>query len=341
MSAGGKIGHEALPKYAPLQQSKLIVLSQSAIDHLSAKNVMNIIKTHNWYYTQKDEPRGYIDPHTLSELWFHVGTACNLSCSFCLEGSKPGDTRLQPMTLTDVKPYIDQAVELDVGRFSFTGGEPFVIKEFHQILSYAAQYRPCLVLTNGTKPLHQRLHQLQPLIEAKRSVSFRISIDHPQRQAHEVMRGNGSFDEALEGIKALAELGFDVSVARQMMADEDSAAVEFQYRQLFRQNGLPEDVPLVSFPDFLAPFAEAAVPEISTHCMTAYQNDVSRRKFMCAYSKMIIKKDAQMRVYACTLVDDDARYDLGPSLQDSVKQRIILKHHRCYSCFAYGASCSG
>jgi len=52
---------------------------------------------------------------------------------------------------------------------------------------------------------------------------------------------------------------------------------------------------------------------------------------------MIVKKDGQMRVYACTLVDDDSDYDLGESLQESKNIRVMLKHHRCYSCFAQGA----
>ena len=39
------------------------------------------------------QPRGYIQPGALRELWFHTGTACNLACPFCLEGSRPGDDR--------------------------------------------------------------------------------------------------------------------------------------------------------------------------------------------------------------------------------------------------------
>jgi hypothetical protein len=61
---------------------------------------------------------------------------------------------------------------------------------------------------------------------------------------------------------------------------------------------------------------------------------------MCAFSKMVVKKNGNMRVYACTLVDDDEEYDLGSTLKESLKERISMKHHRCYSCFAYGASCS-
>lgn len=302
---------------------------------------MELVKTHDWYYTTNGDARGYIDPHALTELWFNVGTACNLSCSFCLEGSKPGDKRLLPMQLLDVQPYVDEALELGVERFSFTGGEPFVIKEFHQILAYAAQRRPCLVLTNGTKPLLQRLHQLAPLLAYDNAISFRISIDYPIRGKHDAMRGRGSFDEALEGVKALTHLGFDVSVARQMPANENSMATEDEYRRLFDQHGIEPNTALVAFPDFLAPFSEASVPEVSTHCMTQYQDEQSRRQFMCAYSKMMIKTEEGMRVYACTLVDDSEGYDQGTRLQESLQQRVVLKHHRCYSCFAYGASCSG
>ena len=49
--------------------------------------------------TASGQARGYIQPHGLEELWFHTGTACNLACPFCLEGSRPGDNRLERITL--------------------------------------------------------------------------------------------------------------------------------------------------------------------------------------------------------------------------------------------------
>ena len=88
------------------------------------------------------------------------------------------------------------------------------------------------------------------------------------------------------------------------------------------------------------PGARANVPTITEHCMTTYQSADTRRAFMCAFSKMIVKKDGRLRVYACTLVDDDPDYDLGGTLAESLPKRIMLRHHRCYSCFAYGSSCS-
>ncbi len=298
------------------------------------------IRSADWYLTPDHQKRGYIDPQRLKELWFHTGTACNLSCPFCLEGSAPGDKRLQLVKLADVTPFIDEAMALGVEQFSFTGGEPFLAKDMVKILSYAAERQPCLVLTNGTEPLLQRLHQLEPLRSTAHPIKFRISLDHYQPQLHDAGRGEGSFDKALEGLKQLHQRGFAVSVARHMASDEDRTEVDAHYRALFSRLGLPETINIVAFPDFAVPGSHPEVPQVTEHCMSHYQTEASRSEFMCSSSKMVIKQQGRMRVYACTLVDDDPEYDLGSSLAEAMQQRISMKHHRCYSCFAYGSSCS-
>lgn len=301
---------------------------------------MQRIHTENWYKTPEGEPRGYIDPHALRELWFHTGTACNLQCDFCFEGSKPGDTRLGLVKFDDVKPYIDEALTLGVEQFSFTGGEPFLAKQLVKILAYASSHRPCLVLTNGTEAIQKRMHEVETLRDSKHPVSFRISIDKPTATEHDAGRGEGMFHQALTGMKMLHDAGFHISVARHMDKGEDSVAVTKQYQNLFAEYGLPEDLHIVAFPDFATPGSLPNVPQVTTSCMTTYQTEESRKDFMCAFSKMVVKREGKMKVYACTLVDDDEEYELGTSLTESLTNRISMKHHRCYSCFAYGASCS-
>ena len=90
----------------------------------------------------------------------------------------------------------------------------------------------------------------------------------------------------------------------------------------------------------LEPGSNPDVPHITASCMTTYKTAGQRNEFMCSFSKMIVKKDGRMRVYACTLVDDDEDFDLGGSLSEALKIRVMLKHHRCYTCFANGTSCS-
>ena len=299
-----------------------------------------IARANSWRYTEAGEPRGYIDTPRLRELWFHTGTACNLECPFCLEGSKPGDDRLQLMTLADVQPFVDEAVALGVENFSFTGGEPFVAREFHRILGYALQFRSCLVLTNGTRPLLQRLDQITELASAKHPLRFRISVDYPDISRHEAGRGVGTFDESFKALKALHELGFEVSIARQWQPDEESDSIEARYRDHLQAYGLPQDIRLISFPDFLPPGSTAAVPEITENCMTEHHSAETRARFMCGFSRMVVKQNGRLGVYACTLVDDDDDYNLGASLAESLQNRVMLRHHRCFSCFKHGASCS-
>ena len=294
----------------------------------------------HWLLTADGTPRGWIQPHALDELWLHTGTACNLSCPFCLEGSGPGDNRLQRITLKDARPFIEEALTLGVRQFSFTGGEPFIVRDFVRILDYASRYRPCLVLSNGSDALLQRLHQIKRLKDAAQPVSFRISIDYPDEARHDAGRGTGSFGQALASLRSLHELGFNISLARQMPADEDTAGAEAAFRQLLGANGLPETTRIVAFPDFGAPGDTRTVPAITADCMTRYQTETTRRAFMCAFSKMVVKQAGEMRVYACTLVDDDPDYAIGRTLAAAMPARVMMRHQRCYSCFRYGSSCS-
>jgi MoaA/NifB/PqqE/SkfB family radical SAM enzyme len=285
-------------------------------------------------------PRGYIQPRSLKELWVHTGTICNLHCSFCLEGSKPGDNRLNPVTLADVKRFIQEALALGTEQFSFTGGEPFVIPEMVSILEYALDFNPCLVLTNATEPLLNRLSQVAPLANKLFPLSFRVSLDHPDPGKHDAERGLGKFELSLKTLRALHGLGFHVSIARQSANGEDIEAVNRAYLPYFGKAGLPEDTHIIVFPDFHEPGSHPDVPQITESCMTTYKTEEQREGFMCSFSKMVVKKGGRMRVYACTLVDDDEDYDLGGSLSEAMKIRVMLKHHRCYTCFAKGASCS-
>lgn len=293
-----------------------------------------------WRYTPDGERRGYIQPRSISELWFHTGTLCNLRCPFCFEGSHPGNNRLQPLTLKDVKPFIEEAMKLGTRQFSFTGGEPFVILEIIDILHFALKYNPCLVLTNATEPLLNRIAQLEPLHSLEHTLSFSVSLDFPDPGAHDKNRGAGNFDLSLKVMGELHRMGFKVSVARQSKPNEDAKGVNNAYVPFFRQAGLPEETHIISFIDLALPGSHLNVPHITESCMTTYKTQEERERFMCNYSKMVVKKDGRMRVYACTLVDDDENYDLGATLSEAMRARVMLHHHRCFGCFTSGTSCS-
>lgn len=268
----------------------------------------------------------------LTELWFHTGTACNLECPFCLEGSKPADTRLERIKLAEAQPFMHDAVSLGVQRFAFTGGEPLIVKDIVKILEYALSLRPCLLLTNGTAPLLKRVHQLELLQQQTYPLSFRVSIDYPDEKQHDAGRGWGNFKRALEGMKVLHGRGFAVSIARQMQPGENAAAIATRFGELFRKHSLPVDTAITALPDFGRPGSAheselGAIEQVHT--------------LMCTHSRMVVKASGQMRVYACPFVDDDARFDLGASLPTAHVSPVELRHHRCSVCIKHRASYSG
>jgi len=294
----------------------------------------------SWTHTRAGDPRGYIDADLLKELWIHTGTACNLACPFCLEGSKPGDTRIPAMTLDQLRPFLHEAVEMGVEQFSFTGGEPFVIREFVQMLDYASRLKPCFVLTNGTRVVLQRSSQILALRANPYPVHFRVSLDYPDAGRHDAGRGEGSFAESLQSIRWLVENGFKVSIARQTDHGEDAQLVEQQFYRVFQAHQIPDSLKFTAFPDLGTPGSENGSPEVTVSCMDKYPTRESRAHFMCTYTRMLINSARGVRVYACTLVDDDPDYDLGGTLHESLQKRIMLRHSRCFSCYRFGASCS-
>ncbi|PLX66053.1 MAG: radical SAM protein [Denitrovibrio sp.] len=298
------------------------------------------IKDKAWRFTPDGDSRGYIQPKLLKDLWFHTGTACNLNCPFCFEGSSPGNDRLQMVTLSDIQPFFKEAVSLGVSHFSFTGGETFVNGDMIKILDCALDINPCLVLTNATDPLAEKFEEIEKLKDKKHKLSFRVSLDYPYETLHDKGRGEGNFRLSLKMMSELNKLGFKVSVARKQKAGEDKQAEDSLFLPVLKEAGLPEDTNIVSFPELYTPGSLPEVPQITEACMTTYKTEEERAQFMCSYSKMVVKIDGKMLVYACTLVDDDPDYTLGDNLTDAMRARVMLRHHRCFSCFASGTSCS-
>jgi uncharacterized Fe-S cluster-containing radical SAM superfamily protein len=273
----------------------------------------------------------------LRELWLHTGTACNLSCPFCHEGSKPGDQRLEGFTLEEIAPVLQQAASLGVERFAFTGGEPLILRDIHAILNHALQLRPVLVLTNGTAPFIRRAHHLATLRAQPRALTFRVSIDHPDEARHDEGRGLKNFRKALEGLRLLHAAGFAVGITRQQLAGEDVRAVESRFRNLLRKQRLPEDLPIVALPELgaLGSTVEGATAAASS-AATPFAVAPA-----CSRSRMLIRRAGALRLAPCPLVDDDPGFDAPPDLEAACSAPISAVHARCTLCRDVGVNYIG
>jgi uncharacterized Fe-S cluster-containing radical SAM superfamily protein len=272
----------------------------------------------------------------LRELWIHTGTACNLSCPFCHEGSRPGDTRIEAVTLADIAPQLELAATLGVGRFAFTGGEPLILKDIHAILLHALKLRPTLVLTNGTAPFIRRAHHLASLRAAPHVLEFRVSIDYPDEARHDAGRGLQNFRKALDGLRLLHAAGFPTGLTRMREPGEDQRAVENRFRNLLRKQRLPEDLPIVALPELGLPQAHGSqVPAIATPPSPAVPAPG------CSRSRMLLRRNGRLRVAPCALVDDTPALEFDVGLPESLRLPARLTHARCAQCLTLGVDYAG
>ena len=296
--------------------------------------------------TAKGEERARAPFVALDTLWFNTGTLCNLACANCYIDSSPVNDALVYLTEAEVARFLHEiaASGRPVREIGFTGGEPFMNREFVPMLerTLAAGFE-ALVLTNAMKPMRRYEAALLTLRERfGAKLTLRVSLDHHSLEVHEGERGPGSWEAAIDGLRWLSANGFSLAIAGRRLAGEREAAARVGYARLFAAEGIGVDAAdparAVLFPEM----DEAAdVPEISTGCW-----DILGKRpdgVMCATSRMVVRRkgEASARVVACTLLPYAPGFDLGETLAEAARP-VPLNHPHCARfCVLGGASCSG
>lgn len=146
-----------------------------------------------------------IRPHRLDELWIYTTLSCNLRCKHCLVSA--GNSLEGEMTTEEIKGLIDEASELGVKRFYITGGEPFVRGDIFEVIDYITNKkgRELIILTNAMLLDNEKIATLQSLKSPR--LVIQVSLEGPNAEIHDRLRGKGSFDRALNGIRNLLNAG--------------------------------------------------------------------------------------------------------------------------------------
>jgi MoaA/NifB/PqqE/SkfB family radical SAM enzyme len=152
----------------------------------------------------------FIHAYKLNELWIHTNNSCNLTCSHCLVNSSPTEDKGLPTEV--IKRVIDEAVILGTSRFYFTGGEPFMRKDIFELIDYVCNHKESelIILTNGTLLKGETVERLQKC--NKELLKIQISLDGSRPEINDPLRGKGSFDLIVEGIKNIVEAGYSPTV---------------------------------------------------------------------------------------------------------------------------------
>jgi molybdenum cofactor biosynthesis enzyme MoaA len=286
-----------------------------------------------------DAPAPLVPLGHLDDLWFQVtGTLCNLTCRHCFISCSPHNHAFGFLDLETVGRYLDESVPLGVKEYYFTGGEPFLHRQMTEILELTLRYGPATVLTNGTVFREEGLARLaRAEAESPYSLEFRVSIDGFDAATNDPVRGAGSFDRALRGVRQLLAHGFlpIVTVAR-TSDDQDDGELFRGFVDLLRANGY--DRPRVKILPTLRLGAEVerqrgyrpeewVTPEML--------NGFDQTQLICQHSRIVTDRG----VFVCPILIEAPDSRLGSTLAEA-RQPFALRHHACYTCYLYGTLCS-
>jgi diadenosine tetraphosphatase ApaH/serine/threonine PP2A family protein phosphatase len=144
-------------------------------------------------------------------LWVYSNFHCNLACSYCAVASSPA-ARRRSIGLERFRELVDEAVEQGFEELYVTGGEPFVEPHMVDMLEYASDRLPTVVLTNAMLFTGRRRQDLGRLAGRPRLV-LQTSLDGARPETHDRFRGAGSWAKAIGGIEVGRALGLPMRAA--------------------------------------------------------------------------------------------------------------------------------
>ena len=145
-------------------------------------------------------------PYRLRSCVWEITLACCYSCRHC--GSRAGRARENELTTAECLDVVRQLKELGCRRVSLIGGEVFMRPDWAEIVRALTDSGiACAIITNGFDFSPGIIEELKEAgIE-----SVAVSIDG-NREVHDYLRMEGSFDRALEAIDKLHSAEIPVSV---------------------------------------------------------------------------------------------------------------------------------
>ncbi len=275
----------------------------------------------------------------LDDLWFQVGgTLCNLTCRHCFISCSPHNRSFGFLSLAEVERHLHASVALGVKEYYFTGGEPFLNPEMTAILERTLDYGPATVLTNGTVLKDEWLKTLARAEQRSQySLEFRVSIDGFSAETNDPIRGEGTFERAMQGVRQLLRFGFlPIITAALTGDDQDAEALVAGFVRVLKERGYAR--PRLKLLPTLRLGAEVerqrgyrADERVTEEMLEGFDQD----QLICNHSRIVTDRG----VYVCPILIEAPDARLGDSLEDSLGG-YALRHQACYTCWQHGNICS-
>ena len=281
----------------------------------------------------------FVELNALDELWFQVGgTLCNLSCNHCFISCHPGNDSFGFLDLETVRRYLEESRELGVKEYYFTGGEPFLNRQMLPILGETLRYGPATVLTNATVFRERSGRELRDIADSSRySLEVRVSIDGYNPQMNDPIRGDGTFDSALRGVRLLVNEGLlPIITVAQTWPDEESERVFHRFVETLQEAGYARPRLKVLPALRIGMEANRSRPYSELERVTPWMmQDYDKSQLLCSRGRTVTDRG----VAVCPILIESPDAHLGRTLKESFSP-FAITHGACYTCYQYGAICS-
>lgn len=143
-----------------------------------------------------------------SAVGFMITNACNLRCKHCsAAAAKPLEDEL---STDEWRRVVKDLAEIGVSAVALTGGEPFLREDIFDVIEKIMECSMGLQInTNATLMTEEVAKKLSTL---PRPPSIIVGLDGASAETHDLLRGEGTFDKAIRGLKILQKYGLHFKV---------------------------------------------------------------------------------------------------------------------------------
>lgn len=167
---------------------------------------------------------------------YYVTYRCNASCSFCDIWEKPSPY----ITLENAEKNLSDLKKLGVKVIDFTGGEPLLHRQIVELLTIAKEKKMITTLTTNALLYPKYAEKLKGLVDM-----LHFSLDSPDKDEHDKMRGVKCFDAVIKSIE----------IAKKLNERPDILFTVFDYnvdkiQRIYEEICLPNNLILILNPAF-------------------------------------------------------------------------------------------
>lgn len=139
---------------------------------------------------------------------YELTTRCNFRCKHCY--CEAGEPHPNELSFEEIKELMIDLRELGVWALDLVGGEPLLHPHLLDILAFGREIGQRLMInTNGSLATGEMVRKIK---RANPDVLIGVSLEGPDPETNDYVRGNGNFERAIEGIKNFISEGFQVTI---------------------------------------------------------------------------------------------------------------------------------